>query len=345
MGLTDVRTGWTTPNPLFWLAFRPVWLVLAAVALAHVAGFSAPVPVRYGVLLLTIVVLGLPHGAVDHLCVPRALGESVTVRALATVGLVYLVFGAGYAVVWFLSPVVGFVSFILLTLFHWGQGDLYPLRARSPGYPRDRIGASMILLLRGAFPMLVPLVFFPGRYQDVVTIVVGLFDPASVPSLAPVFDPTARLVVASGLVLLTVASLAWGYWTAGASRGWWTDLSETLLLWVFFATVPPVLAIGLYFSLWHSVRHIFRLLDLDPVLDGTDSLGAHLRRFVSDAFPMTVGALVVFGLLFVLVPRSPGNVEQLAGVYLVLLAVLTLPHVVIVTWLDWTQAVWAGNRY
>lgn len=342
MGLTDVRTGWTAPNPLFWLAFRPVWLVLGAVALAHVAGFSAPLSVRYGVLLLTIVVLGLPHGAVDHLCVSRALGKSVNVRALATVGLVYLVFGVGYGVVWFLSPVVGFASFILLTLFHWGQGDLYPLRARSPGYPRDRVGASMILLLRGAFPMLVPLVFFPGRYRDVAAIVVGLFDAGSVPSLAPVFDPTVRLVVAGGLVSLTVASLAWGYWTAGASRGWRTDLFETLLLWVFFATVPPVLAIGLYFSLWHSVRHIFRLLDLDARLDGTHSIGEHVRRFTLDALPMTVGALVFFGLLFVLVPRSSGTVEQLSGVYLVLLAVLTLPHVVIVTWLDRIQAVWDG---
>jgi Brp/Blh family beta-carotene 15,15'-monooxygenase len=343
MGLTDVRTGWTAPNPLFWLAFRPVWLVLAAVALVHVAGFSTPVPLRYGVLLLTIGVLGLPHGAMDHLCVPRALGESVTVRALATVGLVYLVFGVGYAVVWFLSPVVGFVSFILLTLFHWGQGDLYPLRARSPGYPRGRIGASLILLLRGAFPMLVPLVFFPERYQAVVTMTVGLFDAGT--SLAPVFEPTARLAVAGGLVSLTVVSLAWGYWTAGASRGWRTDLIETLLLWMFFATVPPVLAIGLYFSLWHSVRHIFRVLDLDSRLDGAQSLREHVRRFTLDAVPMTFGALVLFGALFVLVPRSPGTVEQLVGVYLVLLAVLTLPHVVVVTWLDRTQAVWAGNRY
>jgi Brp/Blh family beta-carotene 15,15'-monooxygenase len=343
MGLTDVRTGWTAPNPLFWLAFRPVWLVLAAVALVHVAGFSTPVPLRYGVLLLTIGVLGLPHGAMDHLCVPRALGESVTVRALATVGLVYLVFGVGYAVVWFLSPVVGFVSFILLTLFHWGQGDLYPLRARSPGYPRGRIGASLILLLRGAFPMLVPLVFFPERYQAVVTMTVGLCDAGT--SLAPVFEPTARLAVAGGLVSLTVVSLAWGYWTAGASRGWRTDLIETLLLWMFFATVPPVLAIGLYFSLWHSVRHIFRVLDLDSRLDGAQSLREHVRRFTLDAVPMTFGALVLFGALFVLVPRSPGTVEQLVGVYLVLLAVLTLPHVVVVTWLDRTQAVWAGNRY
>jgi len=343
MGLTDVRTGWTTPNPLFWLAFRPVWLVLGVVALVHVAGLSVPVSVRYGVLLLTIVVLGLPHGAVDHLCVPRALGESVTVRALATVGLVYLVFGAGYAVLWFLSPLVGFISFILLTWFHWGQGDLYPLRARSPGYPRGRVGASMILLLRGAFPMLVPLVFFPERYQAVLTMTVGLFDAGRVQSLTPIFEPTTRLVVAVGLVSLTILSLGWGYWTVGASRGWRTDLSETLLLWVFFATVPPVLAVGLYFSLWHSVRHIFRVLDLDVQLDDTRSLREYLRRFSLDALPMTVGALVLFGLLFVLLPQSTGDVDRLAGVYLVLLAVLTLPHVVIVTWLDRTQAVWAGS--
>jgi Brp/Blh family beta-carotene 15,15'-monooxygenase len=342
MGVTDIDVGWTTPNSLFWLAFRPVWVVLGTVALVHVAGFSAPLSVRYGTLLLTVVVLGLPHGAVDHLCVPRARNESVSIRALATVGVVYLLFGGAYAVVWFLSPAAGFVSFILLTWFHWGQGDLYPLRTRCQEYPRDLIGSSLILLLRGALPMLVPFVFFPGRYQDVAGLVVGLFGNGN-GALASVFGPTVRLGVAGGLGLLTVLALAWGYWTSGGSRGWRIDLSETLLLWLFFASVPPVLAIGLYFSLWHSLRHVFRVIDLNPQVDSSPSPREQVRRFCLDALPTSVGALVFFGLLFVFVPASPSNVEQLTGVYLVLLAVLTLPHVVIVTWLDRKQAVWVGE--
>jgi hypothetical protein len=42
------------------------------------------------------------------------------------------------------------------------------------------------------------------------------------------------------------------------------------------------------------------------------------------------------------VPRAPTGTADLVGLYLVLIAVLTLPHVVIVTWLDREQGVWSG---
>jgi len=330
-------------SPPLRVAFRPVWLVLGLVALVHGVGVSVPEQVRYGVLLLTVVVFGLPHGAVDHLCLPRLRGTETTLRSLGAVGLLYLLLGGAYGIVWFLSPVAGFVFFILLTWYHWGQGDLYPLRASTDAYPHGRVGTGLTLAVRGGLPMLVPLVFFPDRYQEVATILVSLFETTDGAVLEPAFTLEARLAVGVGFGLLTLGSLAWGYWAGGNSRGWRIDAGETLLLWAFFALVPPVLAIGLYFSLWHSVRHILRLVGLDADETAGRSLGAHLRRFGRDAVPMSVGALGVFVLLYVVAPHSSGDLTGLAGVYLVLLAVLTLPHVVIVTWLDRAQNIWPGQ--
>lgn len=341
MAVDDSAVVGPESRPLFRVAFRPVWILLGLVVLFHLGGLSVSIPVRYGVLLLTVVVLGLPHGAVDHLIIPRALDTRVTGRSLAIVGLLYLVLGGVYGVLWFVAPVAGFVLFILLTWFHWGQGDLYPLQAFSAGYPCDRIGALLVVTVRGALPMLVPLVFFPERYQAVATIIVGLFDTGATAVLSAAFTPTARVAVAGGVGLLTVTSLAWGYVTAGNTRGWRIDFGETVLLWLFFAVVPPVLAIGLYFSVWHSVRHILRVSDLrSPLTTDGPSLSTHVRQFLVDATPMSLGALLLFGLLIFVVPHDPENVEQVAGAYLVLLAVLTLPHVVIVTWLDRRQSVW-----
>jgi Brp/Blh family beta-carotene 15,15'-monooxygenase len=295
------------------------------------------------VFLLTIVGLGLPHGAVDHLCLARAHEKPLTGQTLGAVGLLYLSLGSLYAVAWFLAPVAGFVFFILLTWFHWGQGDLYPLTTNWRGYPHGRVGTALTLAVRGGIPMLVPLVFFPDRYQAVATILVGLVEPSSESMLAPAFTPAARLTVAGLIGSLTLASLVWGYWHAGGTHGWRTDVAETTILWLFFATVPPVLAIGLYFSLWHSVRHIFRVLELDPSKADGRSLGAYLRQFCYDAAPLSAGALLCFALLFVALPYSSGDVSSIAGTYLVLLAVLTLPHVVVVTWLDFHQRLWAGS--
>ena len=126
---------------------------------------------------------------------------------------------------------------------------------------------------------------------------------------------------------------------------WWLDAAETGLLAAFFSAVPPLLAIGLYFTLWHSLRHVVRtvLLD-DPAVDALargDSLTA-VRRYARDAAPNTVGALVVVALVWVTVPQTPAGVEGAVAAYLVLLAVLTLPHVVVVTALDRAQGVWGG---
>jgi len=54
---------------------------------------------------------------------------------------------------------------------------------------------------------------------------------------------------------------------------------------------------------------------------------------------MTAGALALLAGLYALVPAQPAATPKLVGVYLVLIAVLTLPHVLIVTWLDRAQGV------
>jgi Brp/Blh family beta-carotene 15,15'-monooxygenase len=107
--------------------------------------------------------------------------------------------------------------------------------------------------------------------------------------------------------------------------------------------VPPVLAVGLYFSLWHATRHVARLLLVDDratdALAGGDAAGA-LARFARDAAPLTAVSLLVFVGVAALVPAGVAGPRSLLAVYLVGIAVLTLPHVAIVTWMDRVQGVW-----
>ena len=59
-------------------------------------------------------------------------------------------------------------------------------------------------------------------------------------------------------------------------RAWRRDILEVALLIVVFATVEPLLAIGLYFCFWHSTRHIARLILIDP--QGRQALADVLPR-------------------------------------------------------------------
>ncbi len=320
-------------------------IVTICLGLAIVAiGGSVPLWVQLLPWASSLLVLGLPHGAVDHLVLPRARDEPVTVRSLATIGLCYLAIGGAYAVVWLLAPVAAFLLFILVTLIHWGQGDVYVLvDLISPDY-LDTTGSRLLtLVVRGGLPMLVPLVAFPEQYAFVAETLVGLFDPATAAALDWLFGPSVRLAIAVGLGLAIVATLGRGLVRSGLSTPWAIDAGETLGLVALFALVPPILSIGLYFCFWHSVRHILRTMLVDDraasALAG-GAVGAASRGFLRDATPLTAGGLLVLGGIALLVPQTPATVDDVFGLYLVTIAVLTLPHVVVVSLLDREQGLW-----
>ncbi|ARS91803.1 beta-carotene 15,15'-monooxygenase [Natrarchaeobaculum aegyptiacum] len=326
-------------------------LAFGAAALAigfALATLVEPLPFAVQVvpLAVSVVFLGLPHGAVDHLVLPRARGERATRRSIARLCVAYIALAAVYALLWLLAPVVAFVGFIALTIFHWGQGDVYALvDLLGADHLETRAQRALALCVRGGIPMLVPLAAFPEQYAFVASAVVGLFDPAAAAALEPAFTPTARRWIIVGVGALVVGSLGWGLLRAGPSRSWLLDAGETVGLVAFFAVVPPVLAVGLYFACWHSIRHVLRTLLVDDVaaaaLERHDGLPAATRRFARDAAPMTAGALVVLGGLALTVPQTPATPTDLLGVYLVCLAVLTLPHAAVVSLLDREQGLWA----
>ncbi|WP_436925591.1 Brp/Blh family beta-carotene 15,15'-dioxygenase [Halosimplex amylolyticum] len=335
------------------------WIPVAAATVAFALGLSVPREWRYVPLVVSVVAFGLPHGAVDWAALPRAaLGPAVDSsdlrrpwrrtrqarrvrRWLAVVGVVYLAFGGVYAVGWFLAPLVAVGAFLVLTWFHWGQGELYPLREVLGADHLDaRWRRALTVAVRGALPMGVPLLAFPGRYRAVLDSFVAPFG-GSVPAWP--FGADARFALGVVLAALTVGTLAVGYRTPSNRRTWAVDAGETALLWTYFLVVPPVFAIGLYFCCWHAPRHVARVLALDGESRDALSRGrlaGPLARFAHEAAVPTLVALAGCAALWWLAPAPEPTLEGAVAVYLVAIAVLTLPHVVVVTWMDRLAGYW-----
>ncbi|MFB6093028.1 MAG: Brp/Blh family beta-carotene 15,15'-dioxygenase [Haloquadratum sp.] len=323
--------------PMLAIGIRPAQFVIGAVALLGIADLFAGVApslpgwVRYAPLAMSLVVFGLPHGAVDHLAPARAVGDRPTLRWLAAVGVLYLLLGGAYAALWYVAPVASALLFVALTWLHWGQGDVYALDALGAAHLDDRAVRLGTLVVRGGLPMLVPLLRFPSRYRDVVAAWVALFGGGL--DATWLFAPESRLVLGSGFALLTAATLRFGRLRGGAE--WVRDAGETVLLWAYFLFVPPLVAVGLYFCVWHSLRHIARLVGVDPTARRAfeeRGTAAALLRTGRDALPLTAVSIVL--LVGVAAVGVDVGVETLAALYLVFIAVLTLPHVVVVAWMD-----------
>jgi Brp/Blh family beta-carotene 15,15'-monooxygenase len=313
----------------------PITLAFALVAIGFcvldVVRIDVPYEVQVVPFALSVLLFGLPHGALDHLVPARLVPGISTRRSIVLVVGLYALLGGATALLWSALPAVGFGLFIAVTWFHWGQGDLWidrALRGTAPSRP----DAVLTVLVRGALPMLLPLLAHGSDYWSVFRMTTGLVDPGAGTG-ADLLEAVPVLPAAAGLL----AALIGGHLLLRRRRG---DairgtVVEVTVLVLFFVAVPPVLAVGLYFTFWHAVRHIVRLELLEPGGSAALERGELLRpfaRFMRDALPVTLCAIAVLAGLAVTVHDAG------LGTYLLLIAALTTPHTAVVTWMDRRRA-------
>jgi Brp/Blh family beta-carotene 15,15'-monooxygenase len=274
------------------------------------------------VFLASLVLLGMPHGALDHLVWFKGSGRRFGIAALLCFCGVYLSIGIVAVGLWWLAPVWCAGGLILLTWFHWGDGD------RMHEAAGEGLAGWLFLAWRGSLPMLVPLLLHPHDYAAVLHGAVLVVDPAA-PGLG-LLDVVVGAEFRSGVagVLLVLGGVYW--WRAGRFQSAARRLAlEDLLLIGGFLVLPPLVSIGLYFMLWHSWRHI-QLLALalgQPV--ARVGGGVNWSSFYLRAAPFTLaGISFVVGLALLAGPRL-GDVNLLVGVYLIVLWGLTWPHAIL----------------
>ena len=331
-----------------WFALYPA---IALAALLPIGAVTPLFPVELGLATFALgtLVTGMAHGAVDHLVPLRAASEVSLRRSVAVVSVVYAILGGSVVAAFFLAPVTAFVGFIALTWLHWGQGDVAALVVAGVEHLPTSTERWLSLVVRGGLPMGVPLLGHPAEYRLVAEWMVGLFvadTDAAAAAVAPVFTPETRLAVGAVMVTATLLSVAAGYARVrgGASRrGWLRDVGEVGVLWAWFLLAAPVFAIGVYFALWHALRHVGRLVLVDrraaDSVSNGDIRGA-LKRFARDAAPLTLAGFAVVAAVAFAVPSGVAAPGDLLAVSLVAIAAMTLPHVVVVAWLDRRQGVW-----
>ena len=305
--------------------FPRVWACPGEITLGAglVASLVAPRLVhelRYVPLLASLVVLGVPHGAVDHLipgwvdAQPSRTAERGRRRRLIA-GYVALTLGG--VLVWLTDPVIGLGLFLLAAVAHWGSADL----AWSPGV-RHRVGFAAV---RGAIPVLWPAVAYPRADAAALQMLLAPFHPGL--TIAPL--PGLARGVLAGLIVAAAAG-------SGAGAGTRERL-ETIGLLVVFSLVDPVAAVGLYFIAWHSWRHVVRLAAIAPA--GAERLraghpAAAVGVVLRAAIPCTVVALAGIAALAAALSVAPTAWPELIAPALALIAALTVPHSLLVAWLD-----------
>ena len=279
-----------------------------------------------------MVVLGLPHGALDHLAPLFILHRRLTLPYLAVFVFGYAALVLLYLTFWRVLPLAALAVFLLCSWLHWGQGDAYFLR-RFDGQPvpRSAGGHFLVWAVRGGLPIILPPLAHPLAFAQVAGGILSWYGGKSNWMLTGLERDAGLAVLA-----LAVAAYLRQSWTL-SKKVFWRDAGEVALLTVYFLLVPAILAVGVYFCVWHSARHIARLMLLDdadrlPLTRG--QIGWCVQRSAAQALPMTLGALGFLAGLFWWQGQMHVDVGGFVFLYLSLIAALTFPHFLLVLWMD-----------
>jgi beta-carotene 15,15'-dioxygenase len=317
-------------------------LVISWLAVCLLCGLHVMFPhitEQYGLysLVVGIIFLGLPHGALDHL-VPLRMGFAWGKKPLG-VGLyllAYIAIAALYFGLWLWQPLIAFVGFLLATVFHWGQGDVRFLEIFLGRKRSSQWGAGVSVLLRGSLPMILPILTFPETATSLyINAVKGLgLSPLPLDLSSPVIviSLTAYMLILFTLYIANAGKVSANPWTLRM------DIAELALLTLLFCTVPAYMSVGIYFTLWHSLRHLARLIilkqeDANKLKQGLWS--KPIKRLILDLLPITLMAIGLLVGLYFWKAQHVRTLETFVALYLVFISALTKPHLVVVALMDY----------
>ncbi|CAI8364936.1 MAG: Beta-carotene 15,15'-dioxygenase [Opitutia bacterium UBA7350] len=304
------------------------FLGLAIVLLGMDSGWVLYLPI-----LASSGLFGLPHGAIDHLVVLGLANRKLTLKSLVVVCLVYLLLVIAMLGLWWASPIVGVSLFLLITIYHWGKADLafeHLHRDSLQQVASKRLQFSHALL-RGFFPIGLPFLTFPEATEAILNACSASF------GYNFELNNTLQIAIFFCFICLLLGEVAY---LSQQGQQWKLRLVEDLGLAAFFAFIPPLLAVGLYFCLWHGFRHVLRLIRYEGGEGCSRRTTARIKRFYCQAFPFTFASILLMAGFLSLLPNVRG-LNEFIGIYLVIISALTVPHLLVVEWMDQREA--AGN--
>lgn len=321
------EAGQSSLSPLRAAAIGSRMIVLGVVI--AFAGHMIPLGSSAALIVAAVGFLaGVPHGGMDHLMAMRLAGRSQFV--------VVAVYAAMAALTWAVLQWGGPAALLLVVMLsaaHFGLGEL-EVTAELTGW-RPRLPVSAAIVIAGAGALLLPLARSGGQFDTVAAAVSpGL---AQLIGMAPV--RTAVLVV---WIVAAVVAVA-----AALSAREPSCALDVLLIAGLGLLAPPLVAFAVWFGAWHSVRHCARMVGQEPGCAALLSQGqtrAAWMRLARLAAPMSAAAVVGVLALAWFTATASDTTAAVAGMLRLLLA-LTVPHMVVVWWLDRRSASPASALY
>ena len=245
------------------------------------------------VLAVLIVLLGVPHGALDTIFA-RQLYDVKTVKGWAAFTLAYLLMAALAVALWQVAPLVFLLGFLVISIAHF-SGD-----------PSVDMPVAFRILYGGAIVVL-PTLLHAEEVMRLFSILAGA-------DVAALLVSWLHFVSWPWLIGIAVAAV-------GCARLDWLAGVEIASVGLLSVLASPLVAFTIFFCGMHSARHILRTVDYSgrrsPYL------------LISASVAPMLAFLVMLGAALLWLRDIPIEVRVIQLVF-VGLAALTVPHMALV---------------
>ncbi len=263
---------------------------------ALVAGAALPWQDGWISAIAAIIVLGVPHGALDVEIGRNLLRGRLSRWWFPVFALPYLFLVGVVLLAWRWAPETTLAGFLLASIWHFGT--------------EDTGGGGLPALARGGLPIAIPVLLQPTATARLLSAVTGL-----------TLDGIPHWLLAG--------SIAWLIpFFAMVLRSQGRGMALPAALCVAFAILPPLTAFSLYFVAVHAPAHIAALIRHPRRTPRVRDAASAWRL----ALPTTLLTVAIGCALW---PLHAGPTPvRLACITVQLLAGLTLPHMILDTWLN-----------
>ncbi len=281
-------------------------LMFIAVSFPDFASFAA-----LWIVLFSILIIGIPHGAIDHIMAAELYNLNQTLKDHLLFYSSYLLIMLVIAALWYFIPIAGMILFLAISIYHFGQADMEDFLENS-GMP------YFWYLIRGT--LIIGLIIFsdPDVTYPIMSAAMQI-DPAAFNDFMP-----DQLISISLISVFYALPVLFGVATGKINRGI-HFIADSLLLAAVLMITGPLIGFALYFALWHSVGHLAEM----QRYFARNQKSLSVKEFYIKAAPFTL--VSIFGLLILAgINQAFGLQEQFLSLMFILISVLTLPHMFIV---------------
>jgi Brp/Blh family beta-carotene 15,15'-monooxygenase len=293
---------------------RSVFLILAIVLFLINNFYPLSLEIQLIFFGLGVVFLGIPHGSLDHVIYHRERNEAMNFKSVVRFLLFYVGFAVLYAILWIISVELSILLFILISAYHFGEMDLNGLSLTSS------LKTRILFSLYGLLFLLNYLLF---QFPQVEAILLGFpgFDDGQIGKLRLLYGYQNEILIVSILFFVPIL-LFYLYQSQQFGLQQLVSVLQLSLLMLIVFNLPILLGFGFYFNIWHaglSMAEIKKFLGWE----NKNYWFIYRKSWLTNGF-----SFLMIAILFII---FKGNLERLLAIFFMSIAILTAPHMKVIS--------------